>query len=80
MASRKDYVATAAVIRRVKNRKEKGRLVLQFEKIFKADNPRFDTSKFRTACGYTYKQRKSGVASKWGFFDSMRDILTLKDI
>lgn len=80
MASRKDYVATAAVIRRVKNHKEKGRLVLQFEKIFKADNPKFDFVKFRKACGYSYRQRTSGVASKWGFFDTMRDILSLKDI
>ena len=69
MKTRKDFVAMAKVIREVKAHRERARLTLKFEKQFAADNPRFDRSRWRKACGYSVSakrsKRQSGKTNSW---------------
>lgn len=59
MASRKDYVAAAGAIKKVKSPMDRARLALKFASIYSADNPRFDRTRFLKACGYSERKRTS---------------------
>lgn len=49
--TRKDYVAAAKVISQVKDKQDKTLLVSTFSELFQNDNPLFDYSRFKKACG-----------------------------
>jgi hypothetical protein len=81
MKTRKDFVAMAKVIREIKSPQERARLTVKFGKQFAADNPRFDNARWRTACGYSLKQKGrynfTGKTVKQGWFS---DFISLKHI
>lgn len=51
MTSRKHYEEAALAIFRIERAEERRRVAEDFARIFRADNPRFDTARFLEACG-----------------------------
>lgn len=57
MMTRKDYKATAAILKDFRGmmfRDNHIELMEAFAKMMKADNPRFDENRFFEACGYKF--------------------------
>lgn len=70
MASRKDYVAAASSIKKIKNPKDRARMTVLFGNRFADDNPRFDWTRWKTACGYKKaKVSKGPVMNKSSWFN-----------
>ena len=58
MMTRKDYVAVSAILadyQEVMDKDDYFEMVLDFGKMMRADNERFDLSRFMTACGIDIK-------------------------
>ena len=67
MTTNKDYVAIAKMLRSImedENIVTKSDVMIvvvhSLSSLFQADNPRFDPSKFKTACYYTIKKEQNG--------------------
>ena len=68
MTTKKDYVAIAKILRSIiedENIVTKSDVMIvsvhSLSSLFQADNPRFDSTKFKTACGYyAIKKEQNG--------------------
>ena len=63
MYTRADFEHIARIIKKFTSPKDKEIAVIEFIKVFKADNPRFDSAKFLQAAGMESNQRTASVES-----------------
>jgi hypothetical protein len=64
MMTRKDYVATAEILKNFHDKMEMTdfvNIVWKFSDMFSADNPRFDKARFEFACWEVYKDDSVSV-------------------
>jgi len=60
MMTRKDYIATANILKKYSDKMEMTdfvKIVWEFSDMFSFDNPRFDKVRFEKACWEVYRQQ-----------------------
>lgn len=50
MFTKKHYIDISNIVKTMRDKEDRDKLIDEFIKLFSADNPHFDSDKFRTAC------------------------------